>query len=205
MFVLFNNLFFQFQIKSWIIYYLKKFYIYSLFIDAFWNFFDYLLFVLFGGVFVVSIHFCYALFWYTLLSGFFFKLLSFLCIFHFILFSLFLFKIFLHFYIFIENFPFFYIYFIKWVRNFLNFFASFFVIDIFLGFSFLLLYLLHIYYSFCFSLNALCCIHFFRFFFAPHGRMTDGENSILLVAATLSFQQTWKKNTTHLHTIATQQ
>lgn len=35
----FNNLFFQFQIKSWIIYYLKKFYIYSLFIDAFWNFF----------------------------------------------------------------------------------------------------------------------------------------------------------------------
>lgn len=106
----FNNLFFQFQIKSWIIYYLKKFYIYSLFIDAFGNFFDYWLFVLFGCVFVVFILFCYALFWYTLLSGFFFKLLSFLCIFHFILFSLFLFKIFLHFYIFIENFPFFFVF-----------------------------------------------------------------------------------------------
>lgn len=124
--------------------------------------------------FLASFSNCYHFFVYFISFCFLYSYLKFSCIF---IFSL-------------KIFHFFCIYFIKWVRNFLNFFASFFVIDIFLGFSFLLLYLLHIYYSFCFSLNALCCIHFFRFFFAPHGRMTDGENSILLVAATLSFQQT---------------
>lgn len=105
----------------------------------------------------------------------------------------------------LKIFHFLYIYFIKWVRNFLNFFASFFVIDIFLGFSFLLLYLLHIYYSFCFSLNALCCIHFFSFLLCTT-RTNDGRGKLYsLGCCYFKFSTNMKKNTTHLHTIATQQ